>query len=245
MRNLIVGDIHGCYSKLVKALDNAHFSREHDNLYSVGDFCDRGEENLKVLRFLMALPRFFPVLGNHDLWLMSFLKTGLVDDSWFYYNGGEKTVSEFRALIKSAEEPRIILQWISRIPVVRMTDKYIIVHGGLIGNVEKSFSQPLDIMPKQQKTKAIEMIWDRSFLNKVISNNKTSSDDLEPLARCLKQRIFVGHTPFVEPFYSRAFDLIAIDTGAYMDEQPLVVMDMDSLEYWSDIHSNPQTVTMH
>lgn len=41
-RNLIVGDIHSNYNKLMDVLSKVHYNPDKDVLYSVGDFCDRG-----------------------------------------------------------------------------------------------------------------------------------------------------------------------------------------------------------
>lgn len=63
-RRLCVGDIHGCYSKLIDVLDKYKFSSS-DSLYCVGDLCDKGcdkgKENLKTLNFLMNL-KYYKIL---------------------------------------------------------------------------------------------------------------------------------------------------------------------------------------
>lgn len=68
-RNLIVGNIHSQFSKLMAVLDNAGFNPEEDILYSVGDFCDRGSEAVRTLRFLIGLRNFKAVICNHDILL--------------------------------------------------------------------------------------------------------------------------------------------------------------------------------
>ena len=95
MRRLITGDIHSSYTKLRKALDRAGFRKDEDVLYSTGDLADRGSEVCETFDYLLSLPRFYPVLGNHDLWLYEYLKLGIRDDSfrnWVKYNGGSITV---------------------------------------------------------------------------------------------------------------------------------------------------------
>ena len=72
-RNLIIGDIHGMYDRLITVLSETGFKPEEDTLYAVGDFCDRGPNPIKVIDYLMALPRFLPVVGNHDMWLYEYL----------------------------------------------------------------------------------------------------------------------------------------------------------------------------
>lgn len=64
-RDLIVGDIHGCFTKLQTALDAIHFDPEHDRLFSVGDLVDRGPESDQATDWV-AKPWFYPVAGNHE-----------------------------------------------------------------------------------------------------------------------------------------------------------------------------------
>lgn len=60
-----VGDIHGCYSALEKALEQRNFNQEIDRLISTGDLTDRGPESNRVFDFLDK-PWFHPVIGNHE-----------------------------------------------------------------------------------------------------------------------------------------------------------------------------------
>lgn len=60
-----VGDIHGHFTLLQKALDAVGFDQAVDRLFSVGDMVDRGPECEDVIRWL-NLPWFHPVRGNHD-----------------------------------------------------------------------------------------------------------------------------------------------------------------------------------
>ena len=55
-RNLIIGDIHSEYGKLISALEKASYDPDSDVLYFLGDFCDRGKDALRTLRFVMNLP---------------------------------------------------------------------------------------------------------------------------------------------------------------------------------------------
>lgn len=49
-RDLIVGDAHGCFTKLQASLDAVGFNLERDRLFSVGDLVDRGPESAHTLR---------------------------------------------------------------------------------------------------------------------------------------------------------------------------------------------------
>jgi hypothetical protein len=48
-RDFVVGDIHGCFSKLSAELERLRFDRDVDRLFSVGDLVDRGPESAAVV----------------------------------------------------------------------------------------------------------------------------------------------------------------------------------------------------
>lgn len=64
-RDFAVGDIHGHFTRLQKALDAVGFDPAVDRLFSVGDLIDRGPECEDVEEWL-AKSWFHPVRGNHD-----------------------------------------------------------------------------------------------------------------------------------------------------------------------------------
>lgn len=66
-----VGDIHGCYSKLMAVLALIKFDPEKDRLFCVGDLCDRGPESAQVLDFLDN-DWIFSLLGNHEQILFTY-----------------------------------------------------------------------------------------------------------------------------------------------------------------------------
>jgi serine/threonine protein phosphatase 1 len=61
----VVGDIHGCYTRLIEKLKSIRFNFDHDILLSVGDLVDRGPENEKCIT-LIDEPWFHCVRGNHE-----------------------------------------------------------------------------------------------------------------------------------------------------------------------------------
>ncbi len=48
----VVGDIHGCFSMLMKRLRECRFDPQQDLLVSVGDLIDRGPDSLGCLALL-------------------------------------------------------------------------------------------------------------------------------------------------------------------------------------------------
>jgi serine/threonine protein phosphatase 1 len=79
-----VGDIHGHFTLLQKALDAVGFDPKADRLFSVGDLVDRGPECRDVLEWLDK-PWFHPVRGNHDDYVCRFDTCDI--ENWVY-NGG-------------------------------------------------------------------------------------------------------------------------------------------------------------
>lgn len=88
----VVGDIHGCYTKLMSKLKELKFNFNSDLLISVGDLVDRGPENEKVFNLLRE-HWFISIKGNHE----QFCQEGFLNEhvayshkapnnggSWFY-----------------------------------------------------------------------------------------------------------------------------------------------------------------
>ncbi len=64
-RQVIIGDIHGCYDELEALLDKVGPSRD-DIIISVGDCIDRGPKSLEVVKFLKENDNTFVIAGNHE-----------------------------------------------------------------------------------------------------------------------------------------------------------------------------------
>jgi serine/threonine protein phosphatase 1 len=71
MKYYVVADVHGYYSYLIKALEEAGFFDETElcKLVVCGDLLDRGEEARELVEFMMGLlkeDRLIYILGNHE-----------------------------------------------------------------------------------------------------------------------------------------------------------------------------------
>lgn len=240
MRRLIIGDIHGCYDKLEKVLNISNFSND-DILYSVGDFCDRGTQNLKVLDFLMSLPNFKAVRGNHDIWLYNYLYCKLSgyripyeDIEIWERNGGTTTLREISELDNN--KLQIIFDWLKQWRYYIEEEDFIILHGGPLG----------DAIPRDEPPEGYDYTnyipynttWNRDYVYKALSY-ELSGEPNSPIN--LGKQLFVGHTPMVskkegvitaKPLISKIYNIIDIDTGSYLEGGKLTVMDIDTKEYW-------------
>ncbi len=90
-RDLIVGDIHGHFTKLQAALDAVGFDPSRDRLFSVGDLVDRGPESDQALEWV-AKPWFHAVRGNHEDMAIRW-PAGNMDAALYAMNGGAWNVS--------------------------------------------------------------------------------------------------------------------------------------------------------
>lgn len=91
-----VSDIHGHYSELRKALDNAGFNEKDPDhlLICCGDCFDRGNENLALLDFLSSLERKVLIRGNHEDILENIIEKQVIDQIDIF-NGADVTAKEF------------------------------------------------------------------------------------------------------------------------------------------------------
>lgn len=236
MRRLCVGDIHGCYDILQKVLDTCKFS-DSDTLYSVGDFTDRGPQNVKVLDFLMSLKNFKPVVGNHDFWNYQYLRSQVTDSPmnldayqcWDRYNGGRETLLEEMDMPREWKEK--VYNFLKDIPyTINLGDK-VIVHTVCSKEYYNNLNIPLeDITMETLMSSNLVLddvydagIWDRDILKGCKDYIKLGFT--KPNYMLLFEEMYrntytgdvqyiVGHTPLAKPFYDRTLGIIGIDTGA-------------------------------
>ena len=75
-RDFVVGDVHGCFRTLERALEGLDFDPERDRLFGVGDLVNRGPHSIEALQWLER--RFEAVaLGNHDRAVLGWFDTPL------------------------------------------------------------------------------------------------------------------------------------------------------------------------
>ncbi|EJE75418.1 putative serine/threonine protein phosphatase [Escherichia coli O111:H8 str. CVM9634] len=87
-RNIwVVGDLHGCYTRLMSELHRVDFDPAQDLLISVGDLIDRGTENVECLE-LLQMPWFRSVMGNHERLMIDALSPDGNVNNWLM-NGGQ------------------------------------------------------------------------------------------------------------------------------------------------------------
>ena len=98
MLTFAVGDIHGCYEKLVSILAKCE-SYAGSGLYRLvflGDYIDRGPSSYDVVELLAARrvqQGTFCLMGNHETYLLDFLKDPATLADWQRLGGLETLMS--------------------------------------------------------------------------------------------------------------------------------------------------------
>lgn len=154
-RILVTSDIHGHPELFRRLLDAAGFS-DDDLLVIVGDIAEKGPDSLGALREVMRLTgkgNTVALMGNVDLARVDSILRLDVDSAGQFYEYLEEIrswshgiwdemTSEFGVFCSSPEEVlavkdrvlerfRMELDFISGLPTVLETQKYVFVHGGL------------------------------------------------------------------------------------------------------------------
>lgn len=116
-----VGDIQGCFGAFQRLLTAIDFDPTRDQLWSVGDLVNRGEDNLGVLRWFAAHDRcVITVLGNHDLHLLAAAR-------------GHKKLGKSDNLhdVLDAPDRDALLDWLRRRPLLHRQAGWVMTHAGV------------------------------------------------------------------------------------------------------------------
>ena len=217
MRKFVIGDIHGAYLAFEQCLKRAGFSNESDQLICLGDLSDGYPQTYEVLDRLAKIKKLILIKGNHDLWLLDWLKTNAADSSWFL-QGGMATVQS----LKSKPIHQKHMTCLESALLYYEDDNQLFVHAG--------------ILPKKKISKQDERIflWDRDLAFEVIKRYQTGKHT----KLSSYDKIYIGHTPLSKWGIYKPLDccgVIFMDTGAGWGH-PLSMMEIASGEL---IQSDP------
>ena len=209
-RDFIVGDIHGCFSRLQAHIDRLGFDPLTDRLFSVGDLVDRGPESELALEWL-AKPWFHAVRGNHEQMAIDHV-AGFSDAQMYIANGGAWML----ALTKP--EQCLFADAFSALPFA------ITLHTatGLVGIVHAecpadSWGGMLDALQSQHAEQVgMCCMWSRDRVQ------HGREDDVAGV-----RAVVVGHTPMQN--WTSLGNTLYIDTGAVFKGREFTVLDASTL----------------
>jgi serine/threonine protein phosphatase 1 len=195
-RIFVVGDIHGCYSRLVNLMDRLPFDPGEDFLIFLGDYIDRGPESREVISYLLSLSKrsanIIFLKGNHEHALLEYARTG--DEAYLRLlrtMGIEETLRSYanqpvRTLCDLSFLPADHISFLEHLLPYYERGDYLFVHSGVPPGTELQHCRIEDLLTLRG-----------TFLRHPVTLGKI---------------VVFGHTPFETPFVTH--DKIGIDTGA-------------------------------
>lgn len=203
-RDLVVGDVHGHFSLLHKALAYVGFDPRQDRLISVGDLVDRGPESLDVLDFLQ-LPWVHAVRGNHEDMAIDYA-AGAAERNWYAANGGAWLIGQPKHVQMEVREALLALPVAIEVPTPH----------GLVGVVHADVPTPgwPEFVSALQDARL-----PMSELQRLVSTAQWSRRRLEHGDRrgvLGVEAVIVGHTPMSLP--RSLGNVLHIDTGAWLGQ---------------------------
>lgn len=171
-------DTHGCVIKLKDVLAKANFDYQNDTLIHLGDCVDRGPDSKGVIDLLLSINNLIAIRGNHDDWLLNYIKYGIHGSQWT--QGADLTlrsyIDEIDNTIRIPEKHKAFFK--NQVNYYVDNQNRLFVHAGF--NPETLIEHQDNYM----------LFWDRDLVHRA----KTCLLDRLPDVNDFK-RIFIGHTP--------------------------------------------------
>ena len=254
-RIIAVSDIHGHCSYLKKLLKKVKFSSK-DELFLLGDYIERGLENIEALRYVMNLskrPNVHALCGNMDAFTAQIIdgtsrlkpeevlarirhmeeKHGscLISQMCLESDISLEAVSEIGKVMKQLSRLYCReLDFIYSLPTVIETQGFIFAHGGI----------PVDDMDRVEKLKPFKIMKYDAFMDKGLKFSKYVITGHWPT---ILYRIF----PMCSPLYNHADHIVDIDGGCGVKEfgqlNALIVPNVYSQEFSYEMVDSFRTFT--
>ena len=167
----VLSDIHGEYGLFMRLLDKIKFS-DGDTLISCGDIIDKGQDSVRLLKFISGMPDARCINGNHEY---DFLK--------YYWSLMRERTGDYDGVLKKLREyfpydGRLLdwdaVDWIESRPYFIEENNFICVHAGVPLGADGR------ILPLERATRE-QLVYDRNF----------KDPNLQVNGKC----VFFGHTP--------------------------------------------------
>lgn len=130
-----IGDIHGCYTVLQEYLKEG--IKDNEFYIFCGDYCDRGIENAKVLKFLFNIMDKKNVLlltGNHEIHLQKYANNEISKSRIFE----KDTKVELDGNNIDKKKLRMLYRKLGQVAYYTYNEKTVIVSHGGISNIPKN-----------------------------------------------------------------------------------------------------------
>lgn len=199
-RDIVCGDIHGCYDQVWQGMKAIGFDMRRDRLFSVGDTVDRGPGSPRAAAFL-AQPYVHAIRGNHEDMFLEIYSQGEPDESVLRAMTRHNGMAWFLDL-DQAQRATMIASF-AALPIAIEIE----TARGTVGLVHAQVPKGMDWDAFKARIEAgdaavtHEALWGRDRIE--------SGDDSGVRG---VGRVFCGHTPIHGPL--QAGNVYYLDTGA-------------------------------
>jgi len=132
MRRFAISDIHGCCATFKALVLDKIQLQQHDELFLLGDYIDRGPNSKGVFDFIFELReegfKVHCLAGNHESMLLQAMQNPKRLNSWLL-NGGIATLNSFNADTIN-DIPNRYIHFMQHLPLHHQTGNYLLVHAG-------------------------------------------------------------------------------------------------------------------
>ena len=149
-----VSDIHGEY-RLFKCLVEAlRFSAE-DEMYICGDVIDKGDDSVRLARYIASFPNMHCILGNHELAFLNYYRSLL-----------QSSPDDFEEVLRQLQRyfPQDgylldweLMDWFESLPAYIEDKDFICVHAGVPldaqGNLRPLATLPVELLVHDRRFK--------------------------------------------------------------------------------------------
>lgn len=237
----VVSDVHGYYTELMQALEQAGFDKNNEQhiFVSCGDLFDRGKDSPAVYDFVRGLPRKILIKGNHEDMLYTALKNARASEPEVW-NGtnititqliGEDSIDEdgYLNVARYSDKIEELKSFIESMLDYFETENYILTHGWL--PIDFEGRRPY-IVPTWRE--ATEEDWERARWLEWQQLYNVGAVPEDKTIVCGHRPVWLSHVfdmsrepDCSQPFYGKG--LIAIDAGTVRSHRVnvLVIEDED------------------
>lgn len=207
-RVLCLGDIHGGYKALKQCLGRSKFNYDEDILICLGDVVDGWPETPLCIEELLKIKNLIYIMGNHDVWVDDWFKTGRRPLIWTE-QGGQVTID---AYIKHGDLLVKHKKFFDNALNYYIKEKKLFVHGGC---------NPKNPLDKQNKD---YLRWDRDLFEDARWNQTIHKEYDE---------IYIGHTTTwnFSKFPIKKGNVWFMDQGGGFEGR-LSLLDIDTKKFW-------------
>lgn len=241
MTTYVMGDLHGNFQGLCQCLEKCRFDYENDTLVQLGDIVDGGDEIYECIEELLKIYNLIPIRGNHDAWLLEFIKTGYHPVLWNH--GGLSTV---RSYLHHANKRPIIVPAGGGFKVSLNSDDIPITHQRFfdrqllyyIDNSNNCFVHGgFDRFQPFYGQRPESYYWDRQLWSDALRwqiNRRYYGYNSDFETTPLFNEIYIGHNSTLHygvKLPLNAANIYNVDTGSGKNGR-LTIMNVNTKQYW-------------